>query len=62
MDSKEFLDSLLDKDVCIKFRDTGESIGTLVWNDPEAIGVKYNNGRIVLYYKHSIRSIESAKK
>ena len=61
MDSKEFLDSLVGKEVWIEFKDGANPKGVLVWNDLETIGVKYINESVYLYYKHSIRSIRVQK-
>lgn len=66
MNSKEFLDSLLSSEIWIDLK-TGEDLkGTLIWNDSETVGVEFIDYRkiksVILYYKHSIKSIQSAVK
>lgn len=66
MDSKEFLDSLINKEIWIGL-ETGEDLkGTLIWNDLETVGVEfidYNKIKsVILYYKQAIKSIQSAVK
>jgi hypothetical protein len=71
MNSKEFLDSFIGKKIKVTFKnEEGELFfGILVWNDLDSIGMKFvpSEGshvkeRTVLYYKDSIKSIESAEK
>ena len=71
MNSKEFLDSLINSKVKVTFKnENGELFfGILVWNDLDSIGMKfipskdsYIKERTVLYYKDSIKSIEGVEK
>ncbi|MCK4359382.1 MAG: hypothetical protein KAW92_11715 [Candidatus Cloacimonetes bacterium] len=67
--SEEFLNNLIDKRVLIVFKDGTDVIGTLIWDDKHAIGVKFlildtkSWEETVLYYKSFIKSIrEKIKK
>lgn len=69
MDSREFLASLINKEVWVNIRFSESLKGTLIWDDGSSIGLKftpnegsYTKERIVLFYKSSLRSIESAEK
>ena len=61
--SEEFLNNLIDKRVAIFFKDGTDVIGTLVWDDKHAIGVRFTlpeETEDVLYFKSFITSIKES--